>query len=131
MLRDEEIFHDAFDFVPERYQVDVSPELAHLMDPDTYVFGFGRRRCPGLPFASSSVWLAIASILACFRVERARNLNGREIVPERRVSPGAIQYVKITTSYECQQVLTVLLRQTLVSIPVQDHASTGRGREAL
>ncbi|THG96718.1 hypothetical protein EW026_g5166 [Hermanssonia centrifuga] len=85
ILRDEELFPDPYSFIPERYQLgpDVSPELERLMDPDTWVFGFGRRRCPGIAFASSSVWLAMVSTIACFRIERVRDKGGLEIIPER------------------------------------------------
>lgn len=33
-------------------------------DPRTYVFGFGRRRCPGSHLAESSIWLMMVSMIA-------------------------------------------------------------------
>lgn len=52
-------------FDPERY-LGPTPEL----DPREFIFGFGRRRCPGDELAFRSIWLMAASILSAFRLER-------------------------------------------------------------
>jgi cytochrome P450 len=42
MLRDESIYPDASTFKPERF-MEVDPEKKKLIDPRSYIFGFGRR----------------------------------------------------------------------------------------
>lgn len=42
------------------------PEL----DPETYVWGFGRRICPGRVIADYSIWLNVAAALSCFDISR-------------------------------------------------------------
>ncbi|KAG8964853.1 hypothetical protein FRC05_003558 [Tulasnella sp. 425] len=54
-------------FDPERYLKAV-PEL----DPREFVFGFGRRACPGIDLAYQIVWIMAASILWAFKLERER-----------------------------------------------------------
>lgn len=53
-------------FDPERY-LKPTPEL----DPREFVFGIGRRRCPGDELVFRVVWLTAASILWAFRLKRA------------------------------------------------------------
>ncbi|KAG8930436.1 hypothetical protein FRC01_002768 [Tulasnella sp. 417] len=50
-------------FDPERY-LKQSPEL----DPLEYVFGYGRRICPGKDLAFQEVWILAASVLWAFNV---------------------------------------------------------------
>ncbi|KAH8118950.1 cytochrome P450 [Phellopilus nigrolimitatus] len=59
---------DPMSFKPERFLgVDGrEPEL----DPSYYVFGFGRRLCPGKEFADSSMWLMIAMTLATLDITK-------------------------------------------------------------
>ncbi|EIM84309.1 cytochrome P450 [Stereum hirsutum FP-91666 SS1] len=73
MLHDKSVYGvDAQDFNPQRF-------LDHdLPEPDV-VWGFGRRVCPGRHMARDSVWLAIASILATFNINKALDEKGEEI----------------------------------------------------
>ncbi|KAI6135874.1 cytochrome P450 [Pisolithus croceorrhizus] len=41
-------------------------------DPRTYVFGFGRRRCPGAHLVESSLWLLMVSMFATLDISKAR-----------------------------------------------------------
>lgn len=41
-------------------------------DPRTYVFGFGRRRCPGAHLVESSLWLVMVSMFATLDISKAR-----------------------------------------------------------
>jgi len=54
-------------FRPERF---LENELRH---PAEFVFGFGRRMCPGRKMAENSIFIAISSILHVFRVGVAVN----------------------------------------------------------
>ncbi|KAI0075610.1 cytochrome P450 [Panus rudis PR-1116 ss-1] len=81
ILRNEEIFPDAHAFRPERYLVQVDEVTAKRRDPRNYVFGFGRRKCPGVHLIESSLWIVMASMLATFDFEKAKDEKGRPIEP--------------------------------------------------
>ncbi|KAI9451342.1 cytochrome P450 [Russula earlei] len=82
MLRDPEIFPDPDRFNPDRYLEEVDDETARRRDPRVFVFGFGRRRCPGAHLVESSVWLMLATMLAMLEIEKPRGKNGQEIEPD-------------------------------------------------
>ncbi|KAG6919122.1 hypothetical protein DXG01_008929 [Tephrocybe rancida] len=52
-------------FMPERF-LDAEGKLK--LDYETSAFGFGRRVCPGIPFAERSLWINIATILWTFNI---------------------------------------------------------------
>ncbi|KAG9022247.1 hypothetical protein FS837_006514, partial [Tulasnella sp. UAMH 9824] len=52
-------------FDPGRYLKPI-PDL----DPRQFVFGFGRRICPGSEVAFQTIWITAASILWAFRLGR-------------------------------------------------------------
>lgn len=83
--RDPAVYHDPEIFMPERY-------LAPLDEPDPagFVFGFGRRICPGRRLAESTIFLAVAKVLATFEIGKARGSQGREIEPEVGIGAGAV-----------------------------------------
>ncbi|RPD65443.1 cytochrome P450 [Lentinus tigrinus ALCF2SS1-7] len=82
MTRDPAIFPNPDVFDPSRYLEDVDEATAKLRDPRHYVFGFGRRKCPGQFMIDASLWIAIASMIAAFDVTKAKDECGREIEPE-------------------------------------------------
>jgi cytochrome P450 len=59
MVRNEADYPNADEFVPERFASATPPP-----DPRQFVFGFGRRRCPGMHLVDSALWLLLASMLA-------------------------------------------------------------------
>lgn len=83
--RDPTVYRDPEIFNPERY-------LAPLDEPDPagFVFGFGRRICPGRRLAESTIFLAVAKVLATFEIGKARDSQGREIEPEVGIGAGAV-----------------------------------------
>jgi len=91
ICRDDTRFHRASKFTPERFLRNDGTLNDDTMD---FVFGFGRRICPGKHLADASLWAAIASMLAVFRFEKAKDANGVEIdfVPEW--SSGSTSYPK-------------------------------------
>jgi cytochrome P450 len=82
MLRDENIYPNADEFWPERFEVEVDEREKKRRDPRNYVFGFGRRHCPGAHLIESSAWLLIASICATLNISKAVGEDGKEIEPE-------------------------------------------------
>ncbi|KAJ7239357.1 cytochrome P450 oxidoreductase [Mycena rebaudengoi] len=78
-------YRDPMAFNPERFLGD-SPEL----DPAEYTFGFGRRRCPGIEVAESTVFIIIATCLAVFQFGNARDDAGNEVPPLDEFDPGAV-----------------------------------------
>ncbi|RXW25050.1 hypothetical protein EST38_g777 [Candolleomyces aberdarensis] len=74
MLHDKNVYADPFEFKPDRF---IDPETGKLdysraRDPGHACFGFGRRICPGRFIASESLWLSVASIIATFDIEKAK-----------------------------------------------------------
>ncbi|KJA21663.1 hypothetical protein HYPSUDRAFT_687524 [Hypholoma sublateritium FD-334 SS-4] len=74
-------------------------ENGHLNDDNVgYVFGFGRRICPGRHLASDSVWLTIATVLQNFDIQKKRDSNGKEIPISGEYSDGLIAH---PVPFEC------------------------------
>ncbi|KAJ7171125.1 cytochrome P450 [Mycena filopes] len=82
ITRDETLFPNASAFLPERYLEKVEPALAKKRDPRSYVFGFGRRRCPGVNLVESSVWILITSVLATLDISKAKDAFGNPVEPK-------------------------------------------------
>ncbi|KAF8178148.1 cytochrome P450 [Mycena galopus ATCC 62051] len=87
MSRDKTYYTDPEDFRPERY-LQVQPEL----DPNTYMFGFGRRACPGQDFAQAIVYLTIVMTLSVFDIRKAKNPDGSDIEPEVNWGTGTVSH---------------------------------------
>ncbi|KAF9816991.1 hypothetical protein IEO21_03756 [Rhodonia placenta] len=90
MTRDVRTYVDPEVFRPERFQ-DLPVGAKDTMDPRCYMFGFGRRVCPGKLLADSSLWLAMASIISTFDVVPSRDARGRQIIPEATWESGIIR----------------------------------------
>ncbi|KAF9233022.1 cytochrome P450 [Melanogaster broomeanus] len=67
MTHDDVRYPDPNDFKPERF---LNSDGTLNDDAVGYVFGFGRRICPGRHFADASLWAAIASVLAVLKIEK-------------------------------------------------------------
>jgi len=78
--RDETAYPDPGSFKPERF-LDLDAETKKRLDPRNYVFGAGRRRCPGIHLIDSGLWLVIARIIATLDI-RKKVVNGVEVEPE-------------------------------------------------
>ncbi|KAF8880650.1 cytochrome P450 [Infundibulicybe gibba] len=82
MLHDERMYPNASQFKPERFMEKVDAEAARLRDPRNYVFGFGRRLCPGSNLVESSVWLLIVSMIATLDISQPVDDHGNIIKPK-------------------------------------------------
>ncbi|KAG1842028.1 cytochrome P450 [Suillus subalutaceus] len=75
--RDEKRYPEASSFIPERF-LNVNNTLTDD-NPAEYVFGFGRRGCPGRYTADASVWSAIVTMLATVEFSSAKDEQGKVI----------------------------------------------------
>ncbi|CEL58892.1 O-methylsterigmatocystin oxidoreductase OS=Aspergillus flavus GN=ordA PE=3 SV=2 [Rhizoctonia solani AG-1 IB] len=72
MLHDPAYYSSPYEFLPDRYL-----KSAPDPDPRKYIFGFGRRVCPGLHVANDSAWIMCAGLLAIFDIRAGEDLNKR------------------------------------------------------
>ncbi|KAG8678761.1 hypothetical protein FRC08_017532 [Ceratobasidium sp. 394] len=87
ILRDPSTYEDPDTFNPDRFTgIDAEP------DPEDVVFGFGRRRCPGIHVAQSSVWLSIALTLASYNITPAIGEDGKNKLPSLQYSNATISH---------------------------------------
>lgn len=76
MLHDENVYPDPFVFKPERFLTKDGKIDNTTRDPRHACFGFGRRICPGRHMAFSAVWIALASILYSFSIDKTKDEAG-------------------------------------------------------
>ncbi|KAG2034690.1 cytochrome P450 [Suillus americanus] len=81
IMRDPGLYQDPEVFEPGRWLASDAIVDVEERDPRAFVFGFGRRRCPGTHLVESSVWLLITSMLATLEIRKARDERGVEIEP--------------------------------------------------
>jgi len=82
MSRDEKEYPRPDKFDPSRWLDDKKP-----LDPRAFVFGYGRRICPGLHIAQSGIWIVIASVLSTFNIKKRKNSLGEDITPPLEFQP--------------------------------------------
>ncbi|KAI0629111.1 cytochrome P450 [Trametes polyzona] len=83
MGREEAVYPDPDCFRPERFLRDgkINP---NVRDPSSFVFGFGRRICPGLHLVDISLFITFASILHVFRISPPLDKDGTPLPPKAR-----------------------------------------------
>ncbi|KDR77596.1 hypothetical protein GALMADRAFT_245744 [Galerina marginata CBS 339.88] len=94
ITHDVEIYPDPETFDPSRHM-----GSAPQPDPFKFVFGYGRRICPGAHLAEMSLFLNMASILAVFNISKPVDSNGLEKEPEIAWTSGTTRHLK---AFECQ-----------------------------
>ncbi|KAI5116721.1 hypothetical protein M0805_000830 [Coniferiporia weirii] len=92
MHRDPRVYPEPEKFSPERWLPSEGKTLP--LDIRKTAFGFGRRTCPGRHFAYSSIFLAVASTLAAFKIEKAVDENGVPITPPVEYAESFLRHVK-------------------------------------
>ncbi|KAF8656961.1 hypothetical protein AX16_002316 [Volvariella volvacea WC 439] len=80
MAHNEDTYPEPHVFNPERFLKDGKPN-SEVLNPEDIVFGFGRRICPGRYFASMTVWMTIACLVALFDISKPVDENGNTIEP--------------------------------------------------
>jgi hypothetical protein len=60
-------------------------------DPRNWIFGYGRRICPGRYIADNAVLMTIAQALSVFKIEKLVE-NGKTVEPEVKFEPGAVSH---------------------------------------
>jgi len=78
MLHDSRVYADPGSFTPERFLA-TEGHVPETDPSEVGVFGFGRRRCPGLHLAELSTWIGVASILAAFDISPALDGAGKPV----------------------------------------------------
>ncbi|KAL5382560.1 hypothetical protein DPSP01_006400 [Paraphaeosphaeria sporulosa] len=84
---DPSVYESPMDFNPERY-LKAEPEP----DPREWIFGYGRRVCPGRYVADNALFLTIAQTLAVFRIEKLVDENGKVVEPEMKFEAGVVSH---------------------------------------
>ncbi|KAF8994492.1 cytochrome P450 oxidoreductase OrdA-like protein [Cyathus striatus] len=76
---DPSMYIDPDVFNPSRFVAngDFVPEL----DPTTYIYGFGRRACPGSEFANEFLFIIVSIILSAFDIRKKKDENGVDVEP--------------------------------------------------
>ncbi|KAF7377468.1 Cytochrome P450 [Mycena sanguinolenta] len=89
-FNDPNIYPEPKVFSPDRFLVSPSGRTAQK-DPRDFLFGYGRRVCPGIHFADASIWLVCISLLATCTV-RPVDVNGVTAPPLAQFTDGAISH---------------------------------------
>ncbi|KAI1386111.1 putative cytochrome P450 oxidoreductase OrdA-like protein [Hypoxylon trugodes] len=86
---DSNVYHDPMSFKPERFLATDGREPEP--DPHAFVFGFGRRICPGRYLADNALFLNISQSLATFNISKYLE-DGKEVAPTVKFEPGIISH---------------------------------------
>ncbi|EIW58876.1 CyP450 monooxygenase [Trametes versicolor FP-101664 SS1] len=96
--RDPDVYPDPETFDPERFLQDGKLNSG-ARDPYAYIFGLGRRVCPGRHLADASLFLACASILHAFNITPPLDENGHPVKLEAKVTTGLV--ISHPEEFEC------------------------------
>lgn len=92
ILHEEDRYPEPHTFNPRRFLGSDGQLDPNVLDP-TEAFGFSRRICAGRYFAHDLAWLAIATILTVFKVEKPVDENGMIIEPSGEWTSGLMWFV--------------------------------------
>ncbi|KAF9812881.1 hypothetical protein IEO21_05932 [Rhodonia placenta] len=110
MTRNDSFYPEPEMFRPERFE-QMDRYTAEARDPRNMVFGFGRRVCPGQDFADTSVWIAVANMVATLDIAVATDEAGKQSPPTGSFVPGFVSHPEEFTcriTPRSEQVKTVV-----------------------
>ncbi|KLO09892.1 cytochrome P450 [Schizopora paradoxa] len=94
MANNPDYFPEPLKFRPERWLPQSDAKIVQGPRPNDFIFGFGRRACPGQEWAERLIFIVTASILATFNIERAIGEDGSPIAPNEEYSLGFIRQLR-------------------------------------
>ncbi|KAJ7152979.1 cytochrome P450 [Mycena filopes] len=108
ILHDPLTYPDPFKFDPNRFISDGQLDCK-TNDPSRFVFGFGRRVCPGRLFTEDSLWLTFAQFLAIFSISVPKNRPTKPLFSTGAISrPLPFDHMIVPRSPTAQKLLTHL-----------------------
>ncbi|EJU00371.1 cytochrome P450 [Dacryopinax primogenitus] len=99
LMHDETMYPDPLVFDPDRFS-GVGGRTVQ-QDPTRWVWGFGRRVCPGQHLAEAMLYISIACTLTLFNIGMAIDVQGEMIEPLLEFTTGTTSRVK---SFRCSIV---------------------------
>ncbi|KAG6840481.1 hypothetical protein C0991_006424 [Blastosporella zonata] len=107
ILHAETLYKDPHSFKPERF-LGLDPKEAARLDPTNYVYGFGRRRCPGNHFAHSAVWFSMVGMLSAFVISPDIDENGENVPIKVEFEAGAISEGVVQHVYNIMNTIILI-----------------------
>jgi cytochrome P450 len=92
LSRDESVYPNPDNFIPERWLPDAEGITHHRLD-QLRPFGFGKRVCPGMYLAEVTTFMYCSHILAGFNIGKCLDANGLEMEPNVKFAEGVLQLV--------------------------------------
>ncbi|KAI0718523.1 cytochrome P450 [Cerioporus squamosus] len=89
--RDLRCYADPEEFKPERFLKDGALDRS-VLDPSMFVFGFGRRICPGKHFAQATLFTLLSSILHTFWISLPADETGNPVPLNLTMTLGVVSY---------------------------------------
>ncbi|KAJ6591168.1 cytochrome P450 [Mycena vulgaris] len=96
ITHDPELYPDPSAFDPTRHLGETQQP-----DPFNFVFGYGRRVCPGATLAEESLFLAVSNILTMFNISKALDAEGKEMEPRVEWKTAV---VTVAMNFQCRIV---------------------------
>ncbi|KAI0712483.1 cytochrome P450 [Earliella scabrosa] len=90
-MHDPKVYPEPDRFLPDRFIRDGKLDPS-VRDPRDFVFGFGRRICPGRHFAEAGLFINMAMILHVFDITPPMDENGKEIIIEPKLTGSFLTY---------------------------------------
>ncbi|KAI1791793.1 cytochrome P450 [Ganoderma leucocontextum] len=91
-MHDPNVYEDPDVFRPERFIRDGRLDFSTTPDPAKFIFGFGRRICPGRYFAENGLFINVASALHVFNITPPVDEKGQIIKIKPQTTDGLLCY---------------------------------------
>ncbi|PIL24686.1 cytochrome P450 [Ganoderma sinense ZZ0214-1] len=91
-MHDPNVYEDPDIFRPERFIRDGRLDFSAAPDPAKFIFGFGRRICPGRHFGMNGLFINVASVLHVFNITPPVDEKGQVIKIEPQLTSGLLCY---------------------------------------